>query len=105
MAPAPARELLDEHDPGREIAVAATPRRGVMEPEEAELAAPAKERIGEMPGGLPLVHERAHLGRDEPADGRAQLLVLGGEDGVVRSRHGRNTLSHLVLRRRPISSS
>ena len=78
-------ELLDEHEPGREVAVAAAEPRGVVEAEEAELAATAEQRVGEAAGPLPLVDVRADLGVDEAAHRRPQLLVLGGEDRVGRA--------------------
>ena len=87
-ARAAAGQLLDEHEAGREVAVAAAEARGVVEAEEAELAAAAEQRVGEAAGPLPLVDVGAHLGVDEAAHRRPQLLVLGGEDGVAGAHRG-----------------
>ena len=71
-----ARQLLDEHDAGGEVAVAAAPLRGVVQAEEAELAAAPEQFVGEVPGRFPLVDVRPDLGVDEPAHRRPQLVVL-----------------------------
>ena len=107
IAAAPAaRELLDEHEPGREVAVAAAPRRGVVEAEEAELAAPAEQRVGEVPGRLPLVDVRAHLGRRRTggpprAAPRARRRRWRG----AVARHGRTHAVTSRCRRRRLSAS
>ncbi len=91
IAPQPALgELLDEHDFGRQVAAAPAPLHGVVEAEEAELAGPAEDVVREVAGLLPVVDVRRELGRDEPADGRPELVVLGGEDRVPGQRrvHG-----------------
>ena len=75
-------ELLHEHEARREVAVAAPEPGGIVEAEEAELPAPAEQRIREVAGPLPRVDVRAHLGVDEAADDGSQLVVLGREDGV-----------------------
>ena len=82
-ARATARQLLDEHDPGGEVAAASAPAGRVVEAEEAELAAAPEQRVGEVPGPLPLVDVGPHFGVDEAAHSGAELVVLGREDGVV----------------------
>ena len=54
-------QLLDEEEARGEVAVGAAPGGGVVEAEEAELAAPAEHRVGEEAGRLPLVDVRADL--------------------------------------------
>ena len=96
------RQLLDEDDARGEVAVASAPARRIVEAEEAELAAAAEQLVGKVTGRLPLVDERPDLGVDEPADGGAELVVLGREDGVARVGHrGYNA----VTSRRPAVDS
>ena len=83
------RELLDEHEPGREVAAAAAPTGREVQTEEAELAAAPEDLVGEVPGVFPLDDVRAHLGVDEPPDGCPQLVVLGREDRVAHHRNQR----------------
>ena len=87
---AAAGELFHEHDPGREVAVAAAEAFGIVEAEEPELAATAEQRVGEPAGPFPFVHVGADFGVDESAHRGPELFVLGGEDGVARG--------HSVLR-------
>ena len=56
------RELLDEHDLGREVAAAPAPALGVVEPEEPELAGPTEDVVGERARVFPLVDVRRELG-------------------------------------------
>jgi hypothetical protein len=74
------RELLDEDDLRGEIPAGAAPALGVVQPEEAELAATPEHPIGEVARLFPLVDRRRQLLVDEPSHGGAQLLVLGRED-------------------------
>ena len=72
------RELLDEHGVGDQIVVTAVLGRE-LEADVAELGEPAEHFVGEPPRLLPLARVGEQLGLDEPADGDAELLVLGGE--------------------------
>src|SRR2546426_1106263 len=74
------KELLDEDDLRREVAAGAAPALGVVQPEEAELAASPEHPIGEVARRFPLVDGRRQLLLDEPSHGGAQLVVLGRED-------------------------
>ena len=94
------RQLLDEDDARGEVTVASAEARRKMEAEEAEFAATAEQLVGKVTSCLPLVDERPDLGVDEPADGGAQLVVLGREDGVARVGHRGTTLSQRPARRR-----
>ena len=76
-------QLLHEDEAAGEVATGAAPALVVVEAEEAELAAPAEDVVGEEPGVLPLVDVGAELLVDEAADRIAQLVVLGGEDGIA----------------------
>jgi len=67
---------------------------GKLQPEEAELAAAAKEIAGELARLLPFVDVRSDLGGDEAPDALAKLLVLlsewrqlGPNTGVLDDRH------------------
>jgi hypothetical protein len=81
-ARAAARQLFHEEEAGREVAVASAEPGRVVEAEKAELTAAAEQRVGKAARPFPFVHIRAHLGVDEPANGRPQLLVFRREDGV-----------------------
>ena len=86
IAPAPHRASSSTKTmPGREVAVAATPTRRIVEAEEPELAAAPKECIGKASRRLPLLDVRAHLGVDEAPHRGPQFLVLGREDRVTSS--------------------
>src|SRR5205823_5636148 len=79
---AAASELLDEHDARREVAVAPAEAGRIVQAEEAELTAPAEQRVGEVSCSLPFVHVGTDLRVDEPAHRRSKLVMLGAEDGV-----------------------
>ena len=79
-------QLLDEHQPGGQVAAGAAPALGVVEAEEPELAAAPEHVVGEVTGVLPLVDVGPQLLVDVPADRLAQLVVLLGEDRVGGSR-------------------
>ena len=83
--------------PGREIAVAAAEARGIVQAEEAELAAPPEQRVGEVSGSLPFVHVGTHLGVDEPPHRRSQLVVLGAEDRVRAAHRPPERLPHVPV--------
>ncbi len=74
------RQLLDEHDLGGKVAAGSAPTLGVVQPEEAQLAATPEDPVGEVARRFPLVDRRRQLLVDEPSDGCAQLVVLGRED-------------------------
>jgi len=82
--PAPP-EFLHEDEPGGEVAARAAPPLGVVQPEEPQVAESVEQRIREVTGRLPLVHERGDLGFHESADAGAQGVVLRGGD---RAGHG-----------------
>lgn len=74
-------ELLGEHE-RREVVPALAPvLLGLVQTEEAELAHPGEDPVGER-RLLPLLRVRRQLGDDEAMDGLPQLLVLIGEDEV-----------------------
>ena len=68
---------------------------GIVQAEEAELAAAPEEIVGEAPGRLPFVDVRPDLGLDEPAHRRPERVVLGGEDRMRRG-HGKNAATSLI---------
>ena len=88
-ARAAAGQLLDEDEPGGEVAAAAAPAGREVQAEEAELAAAAEDVVGKVPGVFPLDDVRSHLGVDEPPDRCPQLLVLGREDRMAHHRRQR----------------
>ncbi len=75
-------DLLGEHQARVVVAALAAVLLGLVETEEAELAHPPEDRVGE---GclLPLLGVRRELLDDEVADRLAQLFVLLGEDEVL----------------------
>ena len=58
-------------------------RDGVVQTEEAQLAATPEDRVGEEPCCLPLVDVGTHLGVHVATHARPQLLVLLAEDRVT----------------------
>ncbi len=71
-------ELLDEHRVGDRVVVAAVLGRE-LQPDVAELGEPPEHLVREPARVLPFARVRPEFGLHEPADGLAELLVLGGE--------------------------
>src|SRR5262249_50772845 len=81
-ARAASSELFDEYDPRGEIATTPTPALGIVEAEEPELAATAKQRVGEIARDFPLFDVRTDLSLDKATHRGPERIVFGCEDGV-----------------------